>query len=247
MAVTADVDARPVIDFEHVWKTYPNGTHALRDVTLTVPDGDFVFLVGPSGAGKSSMVRLIIREEQATRGRVVVHGADLGALPRRQLPRFRRSVGLVFQDYKLLPAMTVQENVAFALRVLGQPRWAIQRLTVRALDRVGLDGMGGKYPCELSGGEQQRVAIARALVHHPDLIVADEPTGNLDPATAWEIVQLLLGINAEGATVLMATHNRDIVDQVRRRVVAIDRGRVVRDDLAGTYHEDLAAPAVHVR
>jgi cell division transport system ATP-binding protein len=160
------------------------------------------------------------------------------------MPYIRRTVGLVFQDFKLLPRLTVHENVAFALRVLARPSRAVEHATREALTTVGLGGMDRRYPCELSGGEQQRVAIARALVHRPRLIVADEPTGNLDPATAWEIMQLLLGVNAEGTTVVMATHNRDIVDLVRRRVVAIERGRVVRDDRSGTYHVDLAAPVV---
>jgi cell division transport system ATP-binding protein len=247
MVIAPEFDSRPVISLQHVWKTYANGTDALRDVCLTVPEGDFVFLVGPSGAGKSSLVRLLIREERATRGRLVVHGHDLSTLPRRRLPHFRRSVGLVFQDFKLLPRLSAHENVAFALRVLGHSRRAIARRTAQALETVGLGAMGGKYPCELSGGEQQRIGIARALVHRPRLIVADEPTGNLDPATAWEIMQLLLGINAEGATVVMATHNREIVDMVRRRVVAIDTGRVVRDEQVGRYHVDLAAPAVRAR
>jgi cell division transport system ATP-binding protein len=247
MVIAPDFDTSPVISFQHVWKTYANGTDALRDVCLTVPDGDFLFLVGPSGAGKSSMVRLLIREERPTKGRLVVHGYELGTMRGRQLPQFRRTVGLVFQDFKLLPRLTVEENVMFALRVLGRSGRTIARQSARALETVGLAGMGRKYPCELSGGEQQRVAIARALVHRPRLIVADEPTGNLDPATAWEIMQLLLGINADGATVVMATHNRDIVDLVRRRVVAIERGRVVRDDQAGRYHVDLAQPAVRAR
>jgi cell division transport system ATP-binding protein len=247
MVIAPDFDTDPVISFEHVWMTYPNGTDALRDVCLSVPEGDFVFLVGPSGAGKSTLVRLLIREERPTQGRLVVHGAELRELPRRRLPRLRRSVGLVFQDFKLLPGMTVHENVAFTLRVLGQPRRVVHRRAAQALETVGLAGMGGKYPCELSGGEQQLVAIARAVVHQPRMIVADEPTGNLDPATAWGIMQLLLGINAEGATVVMATHNRDIVDMVRRRVVAIESGRVIRDDRPGKYHADLAAPALRAR
>jgi cell division transport system ATP-binding protein len=247
MVIASDSDTRPAISFQHVWKTYPNGTDALRDVSLAVPEGDFVFLVGASGAGKSSLVRLLIREERPTRGRLVVHGHELGTMSRRRLPHLRRTVGLVFQDFKLLPRMTAQENVAFALRVLGQPRRALVRRTAEALETVGLAGLGGKYPCELSGGEQQRVAMARALVHRPRLIVADEPTGNLDPATAWEIMQLLLAINAAGTTVVIATHNREIVDLVRRRVVAIERGRVVRDDRAGRYHEDQSAPAVRAR
>ncbi len=247
MVITPEFDARPVIAFQNVWKTYPNGTDALRDVSLAVPEGDFVFLVGPSGAGKSSLVRLLIREERPTRGHLYVQGQELGAMRRRQLPRFRRSVGLVFQDFKLLPRLTVSENVAFALRTLGESRRAIHRRAVEALGTVGLAGLGGKYPSELSGGEQQRVAIARALVHRPALMVADEPTGNLDPATAWEIMQILLQINASGTTVVMATHNWEIVDLMRRRVVAIERGEIVRDDRAGRYHEDLAAPAVRAR
>jgi cell division transport system ATP-binding protein len=184
MVIAPHFDITPVISFQHVWKTYPNGTDALCDVCLTVPPGDFLFLVGPSGAGKSSLVRLLIREERPTMGRVDVHGCELARMRRRGLPRFRRMVGPVFQDFKLLPRLTVEENVMFALRVLGRPGRVVARQSAEALERVGLAGMGRKYPCELSGGEQQRVAIARALVHQPQLIVADEPTGNLDPATA---------------------------------------------------------------
>jgi cell division transport system ATP-binding protein len=238
-------NGRPVISFQQVWKTYPNGTDALRDICLTVPDGDFLFLVGASGAGKSSLVRLLIREERPTRGRLVVHGQDLGSLRRRQLPHFRRGVGLVFQDFKLLPRMTVHENVAFALQALGESRRLIAHEADAALETVGLAGMERSYPSELSGGEQQRVAIARALVHRPRLIIADEPTGNLDPETAWEITQILSRVNAEGVTILMATHNRDIVDLMRRRVVALERGQIIRDDRYGKYNE--AAPATAVR
>jgi cell division transport system ATP-binding protein len=247
MVIAPEFDTQPLISFQHVWMTYPNGSNALRDVSLTVPSGDFVFLVGPSGAGKSTVVRLLIREERTSRGRLTVNGHELGRMRRRQLPHYRRTVGLVFQDFRLLPRLTVHENVAFALRTLGQSRSAISRRADAVLETVGLAGNGASYPDELSGGEQQRVAIARALVHQPDLIVADEPTGNLDPATAWEIMQLLLRINATGATVLMATHNREIVDLMRRRVVAIERGQVVRDDRAGKYHEDVATPAVRAQ
>ena len=243
MVLRADfAGPRPLISFQHVWKRYPNGTDALRDVSLAVPEGDFLFLVGSSGAGKSSLIRLLVREEKPTRGKIFVDGIELGRMKRRHLPHYRRKVGLVFQDFKLLPKLTVYENVAFALRVLGEPGRVIKASTEKALDVVGLSGKLAKYPRELSGGEQQRVAIARALVHQPKLIVADEPTGNLDPATGWEIMQLFLKINHEqGATVLMATHNRDIVDLLRRRVVQIDGGTVVRDDRAGGYHEALAA------
>ena len=244
MVIAPDFDNRPIISFQHVWKRYPNGTEALKDVCLTVPEGDFLFLVGPSGAGKSTVVRLLIREEKPTRGKIFVHGVELGRMRRRKLPHFRRKVGLVFQDFKLLPRLTVYENVAFALRVLGEPNRVITKRVEEAMETVGLADKQLKYPRELSGGEQQRVAIARALVHAPRLIVADEPTGNLDPATAWEIMQLFLRINAAGSTLVMATHNREIVDLLRRRVVAIEDGQIVRDDRSGRYHEDLAASAL---
>jgi len=244
MVIAPDFESRPLISFQHVWKRYPNGTEALRDIELQVPEGDFMFLVGPSGAGKSSMIRLLIREERPTKGKIFVLGMELGRMKRRQLPHYRRKIGLVFQDFKLLPRMTVYENVAFALRVLGESNRAIKESVDDSLETVGLAEKHLKYPRELSGGEQQRVAIARALVHRPRLIVADEPTGNLDPATAWEIMQLFLRINAAGATVLMATHNREIVDLLRRRVVAIEAGQVARDNQAGRYHEDLAASAL---
>jgi cell division transport system ATP-binding protein len=232
---------RPVIRFERVSKRYPNGTEALLNVDLDISPGEFVFLVGPSGAGKSSMLRLLIREELATAGAAYVHGLDLARMRRRQLPRLRRTIGLVFQDFKLLPRLTVNENVAFALRVAGVPGRAIRRRVSEVLEVVGLSHKLDAYPAELSGGEQQRVGVARALVHDPPVIVADEPTGNLDPATAWEIMQLFLRINAAGATVVMATHNRDIVDKMRRRVVGIEHGRIVRDEVTGTYDETLAA------
>lgn len=234
-----------MISFEQVWKQYPNGTMALKDLSLSVPAGDFLFLVGASGAGKSTVVRLLIREEKATRGKIVVHGRDLGRLKRWRLPYYRRQVGLVFQDFKLLPRLTVFENVAYALRVLGESHRSMEEKTAAALHTVGLSHKHTKYPSELSGGEQQRIGIARALVHGPKLIVADEPTGNLDPGTAWEIMQLFVEINAGGSTVVMATHNRDIVDRMRRRVVAIESGQIVRDDQFGKYHE--TAPALAVR
>jgi len=200
MVIATDFGTTPVISFQHVWKTYPNGTDALRDVCLTVPQGDFLFLVGPSGAGKSSMVRLLIREELPTRGRLVVHGCELGTLRRRRLPRFRRTVGLVFQDFKLLPRLTVEENVMFALRVLGRSGRVAARQAAEALQTVGLSGLGRKYPCELSGGEQQRVAIARALVHRPRLIVADEPTAALDAPVRKGIFELLSELSERWAS-----------------------------------------------
>ncbi len=244
MVIVPESNGRPVISFQRVWKTYPNGKDALRDICLTVDEGDFLFLVGASGAGKSSLVRLLIREEKPTRGQLLVHGQDLGRLRRRHLPHFRRRVGLVFQDFKLLPRMTVHENVAFALQTLGESRQLIAHEVEAALETVGLAGMERSYPGELSGGEQQRAAIARALVHGPRLFIADEPTGNLDPETAWDIVQILARINAAGVTVLMATHNREIVDSMRRRVVALERGQIIRDDRYGRYNEAPPAAAV---
>src|SRR3989441_12841629 len=244
MVLTPDFDSRPVMRFQHVCKTYPTGTEALRDINLVVPEGDFLFLVGPSGAGKSTMVRLLIREEKPTKGKIFVDGVELGRMKRRKLPYYRRKIGLVFQDFKLLPNLTVYENVAFALRVLGEPDRLVQSRAAEALDTVSLTGKDHTYPTNLSGGEQQRVAIARALVHAPRFIIADEPTGNLDPATAWEIMQLFLRINARGATVVMATHNREIVDLLRRRVIAIDAGQIARDDRSGRYHDDVAKSQV---
>jgi cell division transport system ATP-binding protein len=228
--------AAPLISFQNVSKTYPNGTDALRDISLEVPRQDFVFLVGPSGAGKSTLVRLLIREERATAGKIFVDGVELGRLKRRHLPRLRRKIGIVFQDYKLLPNLSVFQNVAFAVRVTDGALRHLRPKVEEVLSIVGLEGKDKKFPDELSGGEQQRVAIARALVHDPTIFLADEPTGNLDPATSWEILQLLLQINARGTTVLMATHNREIVDVMRRRVIAIEGGRIVRDEDAGGYH-----------
>ena len=227
---------RPLISFQGVGKTYPGGTVALRDVNLNIPRQDFVFVVGPSGAGKSTLVRLLIREEAATTGRIYVDGQELGRLKRRHLPYLRRKIGIVFQDFKLLPNLNVFQNVAFALRVTDGALRHLKPKVEEVLSIVGLEGKEEKFPDELSGGEQQRVAIARALVHDPRIFVADEPTGNLDPATSWEIIQLLLQINASGTTVLMATHNREIVDVMRRRVVAIEGGQIVRDEDAGGYH-----------
>ncbi len=226
----------PVVVMHDVSKTYANGRHALREVDLVIPEGDFVFLVGPSGAGKSTLIKLLIRDELATSGQVVLDGHDLARLSRRQVPRMRRRIGVVFQDFKLLPSKTVWENVAFALEVTGTPRGRIAPAVDRVLALVGLTGQARQVPSQLSGGEQQRTAIARALVHDPRLIIADEPTGNLDPLISWEILQLLLRINEMGVTVLMATHNAEFVTALRRRVVALEEGRVVRDEVGGAYH-----------
>jgi cell division transport system ATP-binding protein len=226
---------RPVISFHGVSKVYPNGTTALRDVDLAIHQGDFCFLVGASGAGKSTLVRLLIREETASTGRIFVDGQEVTRMPRRRLPKLRRKFGIVFQDYKLLSNRTVAQNVAFALQVTKPGQRHLREKIEETLWIVGLEDKLDTYPDELSGGEQQRVAIARALIHRPRIFLADEPTGNLDPDTSWGIVQLLLQINHRGTTVLMATHNREVVDLVRRRVIAIEDGRVVRDEAQGSY------------
>ena len=226
----------PLIQLVDVTVTYPNGKTALDDVDLEIRRGDFVFLVGPSGAGKSTLIRLLIREQVASKGRVNLAGRDLARVSRSQVHRLRRRIGVVFQDFRLLPNKTVRENVAFALEVTGTPRAEIHRRVPRLLALVGLEEQAEQLPTELSGGEQQRAAIARALVHDPAILIADEPTGNLDPVTGWEIVQLLLEINALGTTLVMATNNQEIVTALRRRVVALEAGRIVRDEVGAAYH-----------
>jgi cell division transport system ATP-binding protein len=229
---------RAVLVLHDVTMRYPNGKLALRDVDLVIPEADFVFLVGPSGAGKSTLIKLLIRDEVATHGEVVLDGQDLARIPRREVPRIRRKIGIIFQDFKLLPSKTVFENVAFALEVTGTPRRKVGPAVDRVLALVGLTGQAQQVPSQLSGGEQQRTAIARALVHDPKLIIADEPTGNLDPLISWEILQLLLRINELGVTVMMATHNAEVVTALRRRVVALEEGRVIRDEVGGAYHRE---------
>ena len=224
-----------MIVLHHVSKVYANGATALTDVSLEIPDRDFVFLVGPSGAGKSTFIRLLIREELPTSGRVFIEGQDIARLRNGAVPYLRRKVSVIFQDFRLLPEMTVFENVAFALRVAGYKRKQIDERVLETLELVKMDNYRDRFPHQLSGGEQQRVAIARAIVHKPPVLVADEPTGNLDPDTAAETVQLLVQINALGTTLLMATHNRDLVDTMRRRVVALEAGRIVRDEQRAGY------------
>jgi cell division transport system ATP-binding protein len=224
-----------MIVLHQVCKRYPNGVDALVDVSLQIPERDFVFLVGPSGAGKSTFIRLLIREELPTSGRVFVDGQDLARLRRRDIPYLRRKVSVIFQDFKLLPHKTVFENVAFALEVSGYSRADIQRMVPETLELVGLAQHAARFPSHLSGGEQQRVAIARALVRRPSVLVADEPTGNLDPETAAQTVQLLVRINALGTTIVFATHNSELVNTLRRRVVALEGGRVVRDQKNAGY------------
>ncbi len=224
-----------MIVLHHVSKVYANGASALTDVSLEIPDRDFVFLVGPSGAGKSTFIRLLIREELPTSGRVFVEGQDIARLRNGAVPYLRRKVSVIFQDFRLLPEMTVFENVAFALRVAGYKRKQIDQRVMETLELVKMNDYRDRFPYQLSGGEQQRVAIARAIVHKPPVLVADEPTGNLDPDTAAETVQLLVQINALGTTLLMATHNRDLVDTMQRRVVALEAGRIVRDEQRAGY------------
>jgi cell division transport system ATP-binding protein len=237
IARTEDADA-PVISMVDVGMTYPNGKVALADVTVSIPTGDFVFLVGPSGAGKSTFIRLLIREELPTHGQVNVAGRDLLRMRRGQVPGLRRRIGIVFQDFRLLPSKTVWENVAFALDVTGTPGAEIRRRVPQLLNLVGLHDHAHHLPTQLSGGEQQRTAIARALVHDPAILIADEPTGNLDPVTSWGIIQLLIQINQLGTTVLMATHNQEIVNAMRRRVLALEDGRLVRDEAAAAYERE---------
>jgi cell division transport system ATP-binding protein len=225
-----------VIRLEHVSKVYKTSTRpALEDVTVEMDKGEFVFLIGPSGSGKSTFLRLLLREETPSRGRVYVANFDVARMARRRVPRLRQSIGCVFQDFRLLNNKTVAENVAFALEVIGKPRHTIRKVVPEVLELVNLEGKASRMPHELSGGEQQRVAIARAFVNRPLMLLADEPTGNLDPDTSQDIMLLLERINRTGTTVLMATHDHSIVDSMRRRVVQLDLGRVVRDDARGVY------------
>ena len=224
-----------MIKLEDVTKIYKGDVVALRNATLEVTKGEFVFLVGASGSGKSTFLRLLTKEERPTDGRIYVAGKDIGDLSHWKVPYLRRNIGAVFQDFKLLSNKTVAENVAFALEVIGRPRHVVQTQVPAILDLVGLGGKAGNFPHELSGGEQQRVSIARAFVNRPLILLADEPTGNLDPATSVGIMRLLDRINKTGTTVLMATHDRGIVDTMRRRVIELDRGEVVRDQARGVY------------
>ncbi|CAM3518648.1 cell division ATP-binding protein FtsE [Brevibacillus invocatus] len=228
-----------LIEMFDVWKTYPNGTNALKGVNIRIEKGEFVYVVGPSGAGKSTFIKLMYREEKPTKGQIFLGGFNVSRIKERQIPLVRRSIGVVFQDFKLLPTLTVFENVAFAMEVIEANPKQIKPRVMDVLGLVKLKHKAKMLPSELSGGEQQRVALARALVNSPGIIIADEPTGNLDPDTSWEIMKLFDEINQRGTTVVMATHNREIVNTMRKRVVAIEAGTIARDEQRGEYgYED---------
>lgn len=228
-----------MIEMQDVWKTYADGTTALHGINVKVDSNEFVYVVGPSGAGKSTFMKLIYREERPSKGQIFVNGFNLGRLKARKIPYVRRNIGVVFQDFKLLPKLTVYENIAFAMEVVEASKKLIKKRTMEVLELVRLGEKAGAYPNQLSGGQQQRVVIARAIVNNPSVIIADEPTGNLDPENSWEIMKLLEEINFRGATIVMATHNKEIVNTMRKRVLAIESGQIVRDEARGEYgYED---------
>jgi cell division transport system ATP-binding protein len=229
---------KPIIELRDVTKVYPGGHMALDRVSLAIDRGEFAFLVGPTGCGKSTLIKMLIRELDATEGAVRIAGRDIGALPEKKIPQLRRNIGTVFQDFKLLPDRTVYDNVAYALQVIGASRAEIRTQVPETLRLVGLSTKLHSYPDQLSGGEQQRVSIARAFVNHPPLLLADEPSGNLDPVTSIGVMQLLYRINKTGTTVLVVTHDREMVDNMRRRVIELYEGRVVRDEVSGGYTEE---------
>ena len=224
-----------MIEFKNVTKTYDTGTEAVHNASFTIDKGEFAFLVGTSGSGKSTLIKLILKEEEASKGNIIINGKDITFLKPRSIPYLRRSLGVVFQDCRLLPDKTVYENVAFAMYIVKATPKHIRRQVPMVLSLVGLSNKAKCYPNELSGGEQQRVALARALVNNPSMIIADEPTGNLDPDTAWDIMNLLNEINMRGTTVVVATHAKDIVDQMKKRVIHINKGVIVKDDKKGGY------------
>jgi cell division transport system ATP-binding protein len=228
----------PIVELRDATVVYPGGHVALERVSFGIERGDFVFVVGPTGCGKSTLIRTLIGEVRAASGQVLIAGHDVDRLPKRRIPHLRRRIGTVFQDFKLLPNRTVYDNVAYTLKVTGASRGDIRRKVPEILRLVGLQGKVHNFPDQLSGGEQQRVSIARAFVNHPPLLLADEPTGNLDPETSIGIMQLLYRINRTGTTVLVVTHDREMVDKMRRRVLALDEGRLVRDQVTATYHDE---------
>ena len=226
---------KPIIEFRGVSKTYQTGTHALEDVNIKINNGEFVFVVGSSGAGKSTFMKLIMREEKANTGKIIVNGFELTSLKRKDVPMLRRTMGIVFQDFRLIPNMNVFENVAFAMHVVGASNKEIRKEVSKALSMVGLGHKARSMPSQLSGGEQQRVGLARALVNAPDLIIADEPTGNVDPNMSYEIVSLLTEINKKGTTILMVTHDHNLVRDFNHRVIMLDGGKIVADNAGGEF------------
>ncbi len=229
----AEQNAKPIIEFRGVSKTYQTGTHALEDVNIKINNGEFVFVVGSSGAGKSTFMKLIMREEKANTGKIVVNGFDLTNMKRKDVPMLRRTMGIVFQDFRLIPTMSVFDNVAFAMHVVGADSKEIRKEVSKALSKVGLGHKARSMPNQLSGGEQQRVGLARALVNSPDLIIADEPTGNVDPNMSYEIVTLLTEINKKGTTILMVTHDHNLVRDFQHRVIMLDGGKIIADNVGG--------------
>ena len=228
-----------MIEFRNVKKTYESGTEAVHDANFKIDKGEFVFLVGTSGSGKSTLIKLILKEESPTSGNIIINGKDTTFLKQNRIPYLRRSMGVVFQDFRLLPDKTVYDNVAFAMYIVKATPRHIRRQVPMILALVGLSGKSKVYPDELSGGEQQRVALARALVNNPSMLIADEPTGNLDPETSWEIMNLLNDINARGTTVVIATHAKEVVDNMRKRVIQINKGDIIRDDKRGGYSSEI--------
>ncbi|MGI6324946.1 MAG: cell division ATP-binding protein FtsE [Bacilli bacterium] len=229
-----------LIKINNVTKTYKNGVTAIQDLNLTIEKGEFIFIIGSSGSGKSTLIKMLYREEKPTKGKIVIGGIDVAKLVNRKVHILRRKLGIVFQDYKLLPRATVYENVAFVLEVLGEPSNEIRNKVLKALELVGLKSKAKYYPEQLSGGEQQRVSIARAIVNDPKLLICDEPTGNLDPKTSMGIMEVLKRINDLGTTVIMATHNKEIVNHLKKRVIVLDAGRLVKDYTRGTYDHEIA-------
>ncbi|MFD2045003.1 cell division ATP-binding protein FtsE [Ornithinibacillus salinisoli] len=224
-----------MILMKDVYKTYPNGVTALNGISVDIDQGEFVYIVGPSGAGKSTFIKLMYREVKPSRGQLVINSSDLSDLKEKSIPHFRRNIGVIFQDFKLLSKLSVYENVAFALEVIEESPRNIRKRVMDVLELVGLKNKARFLPDELSGGEQQRVSIARAIVNHPKIVIADEPTGNLDPDTSWEIMRVFEEINARGTTILMATHSKEIVNTIKKRVIAIEDGLIVRDQHRGDY------------
>lgn len=228
-----------MIEMFDVWKTYPNGVYALKGINIKINKGEFVYVVGPSGAGKSTFIKLMYREEKPTKGQIFINGYNLERIKEGRIPYVRRNIGVIFQDYRLLPNLNIYENVAFAMEATETAGKVIKKRVPEVLELVGLKGKMTAFPNQLSGGEQQRVAIARALVNNPSVVIADEPTGNLDQDTSWGIMDLFEEINFRGTTIVMATHNKEIVNSKKKRVIAIDDGKIARDEMQGGYSDEI--------